>query len=158
MQQFKKLKVYNPHTGDLAYTFKQVNKNVVDEYALAESMQQSGSLTKGDALNACVSLSEEIAKAIANNGEVVIPHFGTFSLSTAGTGSAAKPEDISKADIKRSVLFTPSEEMLNIVRSAEIKIVKTATTDAETDAPSSGSTGTGGQVTPPSGGGNREGD
>lgn len=146
MQQFKKVQVQSlQDKSKTLYTFRQVNKNKVDAYALAQNMQDSGSLTEGDAINATLSLPKEIAKALANNGEVTIKGFGTFSLSTAGTGSAERPEDITKADIKRSIAFTPAEEMLQIVRSAEIKIVKTSTVPAEedTDTPAKPSEGEG---------------
>ena len=144
-QQFKKVSVTNPITKKTGYTFRQVHKVKYSEYDIAENMQQSGSLTKGDSLNACVSLGEQIANCLAANGEITIQGFGTFTLSTEGTGSQENAADLKKTDIQRSIAFQPCDQMLTIVRSADIKIVKTSTTDddtADTDSQqTSGSTG-----------------
>ena len=129
--QLKKIKTTNPNTKEQGYTFRQVNVNTVSQHDIARALQQSGSLTQGDALNATVSLPEEIARALANNGKVVIEGFGTFSLSTT-VGMTERAEDMKKSDVRFGINFQPSAAMLQIVRSAEVKVVKVSTTEDTT--------------------------
>lgn len=136
MIQIKKIQQSNPNTKEVGYSFRQVNVMKATEKDVANSLAVGGTYSVGESKGILTDFGVHLAQLLANNNKVVIDELGTFELSLK-SGWAKEASDMKKSNVSLTINFTPSQTIMDIVNKAEIKVVQTATVEAEdADKPS----------------------